>query len=91
MTHSRLFVKTYRNFWYMDEINNPFASWINNIGNRMTTKMMKETVNQDKCVIEHIPLRCIDGRFNMKFDKLQNVYRTMYKRLVHNATEAAIQ
>lgn len=87
MTHSQLFVKTYRNFWYIsDTNNNPFACWINVLGNRMTTKMMTETVNQDKCVIENIPLRCIDGRFNMKYDKLQNVYRMMYKRLVHNAT-----
>jgi phenylpropionate dioxygenase-like ring-hydroxylating dioxygenase large terminal subunit len=91
VTNTRLFVKTYRNFWNMDETNNIFAGWANAIGNRMTTKMMKETVNQDKCVIERIPLRCIDGRFNMKFDKLQNVYRTLYKRLVHNATETIIQ
>lgn len=86
MTHTRLFVKTYRNFWNSVDNTNPFSYWINYIGNKLTTNMMTETVNQDKCVIQNIPLKFIDGRFNMKFDKLQNVYRSMYKRLVHNVT-----
>jgi len=78
---TKLYVKTYRNFW-RGEDSNPFAYWIDLIGNRMTEKMMKATVNQDKCVIENIPLKYIDGKFNMKFDKLQNVYRSMYKKLI---------
>lgn len=80
-TNTRLYVKTYRNFWKGDETN-PFSYWIDLIGNRMTEKMMIATVNQDKCVIENIPLKFIDGKFNMKYDKLQNVYRSMYKKFI---------
>ena len=80
-TSTKLYVKTYRNFWRGDD-SNPFAYWIDLVGNRMTEKMMTATVNQDKCVIENIPLKYIDGKFNMKFDKLQNVYRTMYKKFI---------
>lgn len=80
-TNTKLYVKTYRNFW-RGEDSNPFAYWIDLIGNRMTEKMMTATVNQDKCVIENIPMKYIDGKFNMKFDKLQNVYRSMYKKFI---------
>lgn len=80
-TNTRLYVKTYRNFWKGDDTN-PFSYWIDLIGDRMTEKMMKATVNQDKCVIENIPLKYIDGKFNMKYDKLQNVYRSMYKKFI---------
>lgn len=63
---TKLFVKTYRNFF----VCKLFDGWFR--------KMMQETVNQDKGVIESIKNENMDGRFNMKFDKLQNVYRTLY-------------
>jgi hypothetical protein len=44
---------------------------------------MDDTLLQDKNVIEGIQLQNIEGRFNMKFDKLQNVYRTLYKKYIH--------
>jgi len=88
LTHTTLFVKTYRNFWFNDielgTIRLPFLNDIHNhIGDEFSTYLMKQTVMQDKRVIEHIPLNKMDGTFNMKFDKLQNVYRQLYKKLIH--------
>ena len=83
VTHSTLFVKTYRNFWNSKEDNCIFSKLYNWIGDRITTKMMIATVLQDKSIIEHIKLEHVDGKFNMKFDKLQNVYKTLYLSLIH--------
>jgi phenylpropionate dioxygenase-like ring-hydroxylating dioxygenase large terminal subunit len=68
---SRLFVKTYRNFWQ------------NTFGDIFTSNTMLNTMLQDKAVIESIDNRFMDGKFNMKFDKLQNTYVAFYKRFVH--------
>ena len=69
-TKSRLFVKTYRNFWK------------NSVGDAFTENMMRTTMLQDKVVVENIDMRFMDGKFNMKYDKLQNTYKTFYKRLI---------
>jgi len=69
---TKLFVKTYRNFFSADFFNGWFK------------KMMEDTLNQDKAVIESIKNENMDGRFNMKFDKLQNTYRSLYKKCVRN-------
>jgi len=71
---SRLFVKTYRNFW-----NNEF-------GDTVTRKLMYNTMLQDKIVMENIDNNFMDGKFNMKYDKLQNTYKSFYKRFIHNYT-----
>jgi nitrite reductase/ring-hydroxylating ferredoxin subunit len=84
-TNSNLFVKTYRNFWTVND-NLFFGNIINYFGDLFTIAMMKSTVIQDKAVIENINLKTMDGKFNMKFDKLQNVYRSLYKKLVKNIT-----
>jgi len=68
---SILFVKTYRNFWN------------NQIGDKLTRNMMYNTMLQDKIIVENIDKRFMDGKFNMRFDKLQNTYKTFYKKLVH--------
>ena len=72
---SRLFVKTYRNFWN------------NDMGDALTRNLMYNTMLQDKVVVENIDMKYMDGKFNMKFDKLQNTYKSFYKRLVHNFTD----
>jgi phenylpropionate dioxygenase-like ring-hydroxylating dioxygenase large terminal subunit len=72
---SRLFVKTYRNFWN------------NDIGNVIMRNLMYNTMLQDKIVVENIDMKYMDGKFNMKFDKLQNTYKSFYKKLVHNFTD----
>ena len=43
---------------------------------------MYNTVSQDKSVVENIDMRYKEGKFNMKFDKLQNSYKTFYKRFI---------
>lgn len=68
---SKLFVKTYRNFWH------------NHIGDVLTENWMFNTMLQDRCIVENIDKRFMDGKFNMKFDKLQNTYKTFYKRFIH--------
>jgi len=74
-TKSKLFVKTYRNFW-----NNP-------LGDMVTENMMYKTMLQDKLIVENIDMRYMDGKFNMRFDKLQNTYKSFYKRFVHNFSD----
>jgi len=84
MTHTQLYVKTYRNFWrkYTND-NNILCILYNYIGNFITQRMMYETVLQDKGVIENIKLEFLDGKFKMKYDKLLNTYRTLYKKYIH--------
>lgn len=65
-----LFVKSYRNFFCSALFYNIFYN------------IMVDTLNQDKAIIESIKKENMDGKFNMKFDKLQNTYKTLYKRLV---------
>lgn len=69
---SRLYVKTYRNFW-----KNP-------LGDIIVKYLMHTTMLQDKGVVEQIDCRYMDGKFNMKYDKLQNTYKTLYKKLVND-------
>jgi phenylpropionate dioxygenase-like ring-hydroxylating dioxygenase large terminal subunit len=80
-THTTLYVKTYRNFWY-DNQGTLLSMATNYIGDMITTSMMKNTVNQDKSVVEGIYFDKKDGKFNMKYDKLQSVYKKKYKQLV---------
>jgi phenylpropionate dioxygenase-like ring-hydroxylating dioxygenase large terminal subunit len=70
-TSTRLFVKSYRNFFH------------GFIYNKIFEKLMDDTLLQDKGVVEGISLHNMEGKFNMKFDKLQNVYRTLYKKYIH--------
>lgn len=81
-THSKLFVKTYRNFWHGYNMQ-LFSSLINNIGDYFTRNTMCNTIAQDKCVIESISREQMDGMFNMKYDKLQSLYTTLYKKFIH--------
>ena len=71
---SKFFVKTYRNYW-----NNSF-------GNFFTHNTMINTIFEDKSIVENIDPRYMDGSYNMRFDKLQNVYKTFYKNFIHNFT-----
>ena len=68
---SKLFVKTYRNFWS------------NQLGDLLTENWMFNTMLQDRVIVENIDSRFMEGKFNMRFDKLQNTYKTFYKRFIH--------
>ena len=85
-TNSKLFIKTYRNFWNSKDIS-LFDNLYNSVGDKITKDMMYNTVIQDKNVVENIKQKYAYGKFNMKYDKLQNVYRTFYKRLINDIKE----
>jgi hypothetical protein len=85
LTHTQLYVKTYRNFWKAPlNSQNPLEHIYKSLGDYVTHKLMYETVMQDKSVVENIKLENMDGKYNMKYDKLSNTYRTFYKKWVHN-------
>ena len=67
---TRLFVKTYRNFMN------------GTLEDGLFKKMMFQTLMEDKKIIETIKPEHMDGKFNMKYDKLQNTYKTYYKTFV---------
>ena len=69
---TRLFVKTYRNFMN------------GTLEDELFKKMMFQTLMEDKKIIETILPEHMDGKFNMKYDKLQNTYKTYYKTFVRN-------
>jgi len=46
--------------------------------------MMENTVEQDRSVVEGIYFDKQNGKFNMKYDKLQSVYKQKYKQLLEN-------
>ena len=46
--------------------------------------MMENTVEQDRAVVEGIHFHKKDGKFNMKYDKLQSVYKQKYKKFVED-------
>jgi phenylpropionate dioxygenase-like ring-hydroxylating dioxygenase large terminal subunit len=69
-TTTQLFVKTYRNFLH--------GFW----EDKLFAKMMMHTLNEDKSIIETITIENMEGKFNMKYDKLQNTYKTLYKQYI---------
>ena len=87
-THSKLFVKTYRNYWNTN--NSTYLGDLTNyLGDSFTKIVMEKTVFQDKIVVENIDPMYMDGKYNMKYDKLQNVYRKMYSKHVKNISTIA--
>lgn len=81
-THSRIFVKTYRNYWTGPGL-------LRHLGDQATLAMMERTLEEDRAVVENIDPAAADGRYNMKYDKLQNVFRQFYRRLVDPLAAAA--
>ena len=87
---TKLYVKSYRNYWYVNPLNNlynPFYYLINNIGNYVTTDMMDKTLKQDKAIIDYIDTydyESMHGKFNIKYDKLSSLYKQYYKKFYEN-------
>jgi phenylpropionate dioxygenase-like ring-hydroxylating dioxygenase large terminal subunit len=86
-THTKLFVKTYRNFWNKQEEGVTFSAFFDDLirytGNIVSYNLMETTMKQDKKILENIRPEKMEGTFNMKYDKLQNVYRQLYKKEIH--------
>ena len=84
ITYSHFYMKTYRSYWYKSSPINIFEELYNYLGNKITLNMMIDTIKQDKDIVENIKLEHIDGKYNMKYDKFQNLYRTLYKKKINN-------
>jgi phenylpropionate dioxygenase-like ring-hydroxylating dioxygenase large terminal subunit len=83
ITHSQVYMKTYRSYWFIQNANNLFEKFYNYVFNRFTENVMKDTIMQDKFVVENIKPEHMEGKYNMKFDKPGNVYRNLYKKIIH--------
>jgi phenylpropionate dioxygenase-like ring-hydroxylating dioxygenase large terminal subunit len=83
ITHSQVYMKTYRSYWFIQNATNFFEKFYNYVFNRFTENVMKDTIMQDKFVVENIKPEHMDGNYNMKFDKPGNVYRHLYKKNIH--------
>ena len=87
MTHSQIFMKSYRSYWYKPNATNLFDKFYNHVFNQFTHKIMMDTILQDKNVVENIYPKYMDGKYNMKFDKPGNLYRQLYKKVIHDWNE----
>jgi phenylpropionate dioxygenase-like ring-hydroxylating dioxygenase large terminal subunit len=83
MTCSQIFMKSYRSYWYKPNATNLFDIFYNHIFNQFTNKIMMDTILQDKKVVENINPKYMEGNYNMKYDKPGNLYRQLYKKIVH--------
>jgi phenylpropionate dioxygenase-like ring-hydroxylating dioxygenase large terminal subunit len=81
---TRLYVKAYRNYWYIDKKKaNIFELLINNIGDYFTYDTMYKTLKQDKFIVDNIDktnYRTMHGNFSIKYDMMSNHYKHNYKK-----------
>ena len=80
---TKLYVKTYRNYWCDNSKSNVFGNIVNYIGDLITLHTMKTTLNQDKNIIDYLDKRDYDmmhGRFSIKYDMMSNHYKHNYKK-----------
>jgi len=83
MTHSHVYMKTYRSYWFLPNPSNLFERFYNYVFDQFTESVMRDTIMQDKFVVENINTEHMEGNYNMKFDKPGNVYRQLYKKIIH--------
>ena len=85
---TRLFVKSYRNYWYtnLDKIN-PFNYLVykilNKLGDMITYDTMFKTLKQDKVIVDNIDkidYKTMHGFFSIKYDMMSNHYKHYYKK-----------
>jgi hypothetical protein len=82
-----LFVKAYRNYMYFDLKKNvdwtyPFKFLINKLGNHITLDTMKQTLQQDKEIVDNIDktdYQSMHGKFSIYYDMLSHHYQNNYK------------
>uniref|UniRef100_A0A6C0IFW7 Rieske domain-containing protein n=1 Tax=viral metagenome TaxID=1070528 RepID=A0A6C0IFW7_9ZZZZ len=72
---TRMFTKVYRNFW-VPPLFKP-------LGDLFMYGMMYIAMLQDKKIVDNIDPTCINGKFNMKYDRLQNIYRKLFRKFIH--------
>jgi phenylpropionate dioxygenase-like ring-hydroxylating dioxygenase large terminal subunit len=72
---TRMFAKVYRNFW--------IPPLFKPLGDIFMYYMMYVAMLQDKKIVDNIDPTCINGKFNMKYDRLQNIYRILFRKFIH--------
>jgi phenylpropionate dioxygenase-like ring-hydroxylating dioxygenase large terminal subunit len=72
---TRMFTKVYRNFW-VPPLFRP-------LGDLFMYYMMYVAMLQDKKIVDNIDPTCINGKYNMKYDRLQNIYRILFRKFIH--------
>jgi vanillate O-demethylase monooxygenase subunit len=84
---SKLFVKEYRNYWFIKNPNNYFSYVFNYIFDNIVLTNMKKIIREDKYIIDNIDktdYNTMHGKFSIKYDKLNNLYRHYYKHFYQN-------
>jgi hypothetical protein len=79
--HTQLFIKVYRNFWYIKSFLF-LEKMYNCIGDYLIMMLLKQTVKEDKDILENISPEERDGKYNMKYDKFPYMYRQLYNKYV---------
>jgi phenylpropionate dioxygenase-like ring-hydroxylating dioxygenase large terminal subunit len=85
-THTTLFIKTYRNYFYLKDTN-IFSKMYNSLGDSIMRYLLMVTLNEDKEILENIEPNSINGKFNLKYDKFSYLYRNLYIKLIDNNTK----
>jgi phenylpropionate dioxygenase-like ring-hydroxylating dioxygenase large terminal subunit len=96
---TKLFVKTYRDYWYIPSsleskgpLHIPF-SILNKIGDEITYKTMIRTLMEDKAIVDNIEksdVPLMNGKFSILYDLLNNHYRKLY-HIYYDEDEASIK
>ena len=75
-TETILFVKAYRNNWVFN------IPMLDMFFDKLTKKMMRKTLGEDKSVVDTIYSKFRDGNFITKYDELVRLYREDYSSIV---------
>jgi hypothetical protein len=78
--NTTLFMKVYRNFFYFPNAGF-FGCIYNTIMDKMVTRIVRETVQEDVNMLENINVDKINGKYNVKYDRFPNMYRKMYDKI----------
>jgi phenylpropionate dioxygenase-like ring-hydroxylating dioxygenase large terminal subunit len=88
---TKLFVKTYRNYFSYNEKNYdilyPIKDIINRIGDKFTENTMYNTLKEDKSIIDNIDKSSYEdmhGKFSIAYDLFSNHYKNLYKKFYEN-------
>ena len=95
-THTRLFVKLYRNYWVkhppdQTETNLLFSGlrslWgniVQMVGDILMEYVLYETIKEDQAILENLDALPENkgGKFNLKYDKFPHMYRMLYGKMI---------
>jgi hypothetical protein len=56
----------------------------------MVTRIVRETIEEDKKMLESINTEKKYGKYNVKYDRFPNMYRKMYEKIYDNENNGNI-